>query len=102
MKAIPQYAAIVRHYPTLKGPLQEVLAKEINFFREVRSEFVELGYSYLIVISLFWVGSFIAGRQFWPFNCGYKSRTALDTQESEQDIPQPFLTSSCLVYRFQQ
>ncbi|KAF9517991.1 hypothetical protein BS47DRAFT_1375491 [Hydnum rufescens UP504] len=34
MKAIPQYAAIVRHYPTLKGPLQEVLAKEINFFRE--------------------------------------------------------------------
>ena len=36
MKAIPQYAAIVRHYPTIKGPITELVQKEFNFFSEVR------------------------------------------------------------------
>jgi hypothetical protein len=35
MKAIPQYAAIVRHYPTIKGPITELVQRESNFFSEV-------------------------------------------------------------------
>jgi len=34
MKAIPQYATIVRHYPTIKGPITELVQREFNFFSE--------------------------------------------------------------------
>ncbi|KAF8317096.1 hypothetical protein DL93DRAFT_2134487 [Clavulina sp. PMI_390] len=34
MKNIPQYAAIVKHYPTIKGPITELLTKEGAFFTE--------------------------------------------------------------------
>jgi hypothetical protein len=36
MKAIPQYATIVRHYPTIKGALTDLVQKESNFFNEAR------------------------------------------------------------------
>lgn len=35
MKAIAQYAALVKAYPTIKGSITDLLHKEANFFTEV-------------------------------------------------------------------